>query len=219
VTAPHDQQIIDRLIEPRSKRPAHIRPGESVALRLLVFVTAPIWVSAIGVAILARLGRGRRPLFVAHERVGHRREVLWVPKIATAAVAGNQRKWLGLVELAAGPPADLNIDGGIEHWLRRTGIDELPQLGLVLGGTMRLVGPRPVTPTELAEMTEDDPEAGIDFLQPGLVGLWQVLDRHAYLLPERRAFDMMMVDNWSPRLRRRILALSLRQAIGRASAT
>lgn len=210
-----DQDLTEALV---AKDPAHsddITPGESRLTRAVVALLSPMWLSAIGVAALGRVFRRRRPVVVMHERTGFGRQPLWVPKIATAAVESNERRFGGLVELATGPPVELNVDGRLEHWLRRTGADELPQLFLVLAGTMRVVGPRPVTRSELEAMTTADHRVGVDFLHPGLVGLWQVLDRHAYKLPERRDLDMLMVNNWTPALQRRLLLIAARQTLGR----
>lgn len=214
-SSPTDQSLVDELVAHRSARPTTIRPEESLLMRLVVFVASPVWVSAIVVAALVRLCRLRRPALVLHERVGYGRTRLWVPKIATASVATNDRRLFGLVEVATGPPAELAVDGWFERWLRSTGFDELPQLALVLFGRMRIVGPRPVTSHELEIMARGETEVGIDILQPGLIGLWQVLDRHAYLLPERRRLDILMVDNWSARLRWRLVLLSGQQVMDR----
>lgn len=208
-----DRATLKSLAAYGAVRPGSIRPRESTLVRALVLVASPGWIAAIGGAVLLRLLRGRLPVIVLHRRIGFARRPLLVPKIASAAVASNSRRFGGLVEVADGAPATLHVEDGPERWLRRTGLDELPQLLLVLAGTMRLVGPRPVTSEELSEMGPD--EVGVDVLAPGLTGLWQVLDRHAYSLPERGNLDQMMIDNWSPRLRRRLLLLSVGQAIER----
>ena len=210
-----DEEMIAELTEPDAVRPVRIRAGESLLVRLLVLLSVPVWGAVFGIAVLLRLGRGKRPVLVFHERVGHGRKRLWVPKIATSAVATNERRFAGLIEVATGGPVQLDVPDGFEQWLRHCGFDELPQLSLIVRGEMRLVGPRPVTPTELAEMAATGNEVGVDTLQPGLVGLWQVLDRHRYELDERRALDALMIDNWSRRLQLRIVALAWRQALSR----
>lgn len=206
-----DKALIESLTTVGARRPSRIDPRESGLMRAAVLVAAPAWLAGIATATLSRILRARLPLFVLHERVGFGRAVLWVPKIATASVAENERRLGGLVQLATGPPAELDVDGRVEHWLRVTGADELPQLLLVVAGSMRLVGPRPVTADELAEMAPEGSDAGIDHLHPGIVGLWQLLDRHRYELRERRDLDMLMIDNWSRTLRARILGMSVRQ--------
>lgn len=207
-----DEQLIARLTRPDRVAPQTIEPGEALAVRLLVLVTAPLWASVFGAALLGRLVRGKRPLLVFHERVGYQRTPLWVPKIATAAIAANKRHYGGFIEVATGPPSPVRSDGNLEQWLRYSGIDELPQLALVLRGKMRIVGPRPVTPGELVEMADETGAVAVDVLHPGLVGLWQVLDRHRYELDERGALDRLMVANWSRSLQRQIITIALSQA-------
>lgn len=79
--------------------------------------------------------------------------------------------------------------------LRRTSLDELPQLLNVLRGEMSLVGPRPLTEAELA----DYGTARHAYLQvtPGITGLWQVSGRNGLTMTQRAAFDMQYVQELS----------------------
>ncbi|WP_055525424.1 sugar transferase [Streptomyces graminilatus] len=88
--------------------------------------------------------------------------------------------------------------------LRRTSIDELPQLINVLGGHMSLVGPRPPLPEEVEEYS---PEVKRRLLvKPGLTGLWQVSGRSDLPWEEAVRLDLGYVDNWSMGLDLEILA-------------
>jgi Undecaprenyl-phosphate galactose phosphotransferase WbaP len=80
--------------------------------------------------------------------------------------------------------------------LRKTSLDELPQLWNVLKGDMSLVGPRPIVQAEM-------PKYGSGFLLytqvlPGITGLWQVSGRNDTSYTERVALDSYYVRNWSP---------------------
>jgi Undecaprenyl-phosphate galactose phosphotransferase WbaP len=83
----------------------------------------------------------------------------------------------------------------IGRFLRRTSLDELPQLWNVLKGEMSLVGPRPVVQAELERYGEDV----VYYLmaKPGMTGLWQVSGRNDVDYDTRVYFDSWYVKNWS----------------------
>ncbi|MDY3277117.1 MAG: undecaprenyl-phosphate galactose phosphotransferase WbaP [Staphylococcus chromogenes] len=81
------------------------------------------------------------------------------------------------------------------HFMRRTSIDELPQLFNVLIGQMSLVGPRPIIKDELSYYKDD-----VDYylmVKPGMTGLWQVSGRNDVDYETRVYFDSWYVKNWS----------------------
>ncbi|EOD8995836.1 MULTISPECIES: undecaprenyl-phosphate galactose phosphotransferase WbaP [Klebsiella pneumoniae complex] len=83
----------------------------------------------------------------------------------------------------------------IGHFLRRTSLDELPQLFNVLRGEMSLVGPRPIITAELARYNDE-----VDYYllsKPGMTGLWQVSGRSDVDYETRVYLDAWYVKNWS----------------------
>jgi len=77
----------------------------------------------------------------------------------------------------------------VGKWLRRTSIDELPQLINILRGEMSIVGPRPVQMDEIAECYRDMADV-VYSIRPGLTGLWQVAGRSTVSYEERIALDL-----------------------------
>lgn len=92
-------------------------------------------------------------------------------------------------------------------WLRKTSIDELPQLWNVLTGSMSLVGPRPPLPTEVAEY--DVWHRRRLSMKPGITGLWQVEARHEPDFDRWVEHDLVYIDGWSIWLDVKILLKTL----------
>jgi lipopolysaccharide/colanic/teichoic acid biosynthesis glycosyltransferase len=93
------------------------------------------------------------------------------------------------------------------HLLRRTSLDEIPQLWNVLRGEMSLVGPRPTLPEQVVHYTPR--QRGRLAVRPGLSGWAQVRGRNAVSWPDRIELDLFYVANRSPALDLRIIALTL----------
>jgi lipopolysaccharide/colanic/teichoic acid biosynthesis glycosyltransferase len=83
--------------------------------------------------------------------------------------------------------------------LRRTNIDELPQLFNILRGDMSLVGPRPLQLRDCALLAQTDPEAyqRRQVVVPGLTGLWQASDRSESSSAHMVRLDLEYIDRWS----------------------
>jgi lipopolysaccharide/colanic/teichoic acid biosynthesis glycosyltransferase len=90
---------------------------------------------------------------------------------------------------------DPRIIAGIGHFLRRTSLDELPQLWNVMKGDMSLVGPRPIVASEQIRYGEIQPL--YLRVRPGLTGLWQVSGRNNTSYSDRVKLDAYYVRNWS----------------------
>lgn len=83
----------------------------------------------------------------------------------------------------------------IGKWLRKTSMDELPQLWNILKGDISLVGPRPIVQDELKKYGSG--RSTLLALKPGLTGLWQVSGRNDVSYDERVKLDIYYIENWS----------------------
>jgi exopolysaccharide biosynthesis polyprenyl glycosylphosphotransferase len=101
-------------------------------------------------------------------------------------------------------------------WLRRSSVDEVPQLWNVVRGDMSLVGPRPALPQEVARY-DVDPRRRL-VVKPGMTGLWQVSGRSDLSWSESVRLDVHYVDNWSLGLDLWILARTIRAVAGHRGA-
>lgn len=93
------------------------------------------------------------------------------------------------------------------RWLRKTSLDELPQLFNVLQGKLTLVGPRPIVKDELKYY--GDEAVLFDKVRPGITGLWQVSGRSELTYSDRVKLDLYYVNNWSVWLDIYILAKTI----------
>jgi lipopolysaccharide/colanic/teichoic acid biosynthesis glycosyltransferase len=100
---------------------------------------------------------------------------------------------------------------GFGRWLRRTSLDELPELLNVLKGDMSLVGPRPLLMQYLPRYSPE--QARRHEVRPGLTGWAQVNGRNALSWEEKFALDVWYVDNRSILLDLRILLITVRQVV------
>jgi lipopolysaccharide/colanic/teichoic acid biosynthesis glycosyltransferase len=83
----------------------------------------------------------------------------------------------------------------IGRFIRKTSLDELPQLFNVLRREMSLVGPRMISPEEVVKYSQWD--INLLTVRPGITGLWQVSGRSDVSYEERVQMDMYYIRNWS----------------------
>lgn len=195
----------------------------SVILLLLV----PVFLL---IAVLIKLD-SRGPVFFTHERVGAKRkktarETVWaitnfgMHKFRSMSANADSRVHEDYIrDFVAGRVQPSEENGGqfkltkdprvtrVGRVLRRTSLDELPQLFNVLKGQMSLVGPRPVPPYEVAcyRNGENKRLAAL----PGITGLWQVNGRCRVSFEEMIRMDLEYVRNASLWLDLRILLLTI----------
>jgi exopolysaccharide production protein ExoY len=186
-----------------SSRPPGFVDGVERAAGVAFLIAASPLIAASG-AIVAVLSR--RSPFIAHQRVGHAGEVLWVWKLRTMwdrrTPETHEQGWVEYIvaEPAGGRknPFDHRITSRFARFLRRHSIDELPQLWHVARGEMSLVGPRPLTRTELSRYYGTR-AAQVLSVKPGITGIWQTRGRSAVKFPERAAMDLELVNGLNAR--------------------
>ncbi len=104
----------------------------------------------------------------------------------------------------------------IGGFLRRTSLDEIPQLMQVLQGQMTLIGPRPIVPHELEKYSIYGPK--LLTVKPGLSGMWQTSGRSDTTYAERIHLDMRYIDNRSVKLDAKLLAKTVVTVLKRTGA-
>jgi lipopolysaccharide/colanic/teichoic acid biosynthesis glycosyltransferase len=164
-----------------------------------------------------------RPVLFVQERVGRngrlfrlykfRSMVADAEELLRASPALYERYAAGDFKLPEGEDPRVTRLGAM---LRRTSLDELPQLWNVLRGDMSLVGPRPVVPAELTEY--GDYERLLQRAKPGITGVWQVSGRSSVHYPERARMDLRYIGQRSLAVDLRLLLRTLPAVISRRGA-
>ena len=151
----------------------------------IIIVFLPVWLL---VCILIKL-TSKGPIFFLQDRPGYKKKIFKVYKFRTMKP--------GLEQMIKGKEVSKDDDRitGIGKFLRRTKIDEIPQLLNVLKGEMSLVGPRPERVASLEDYT-DEISKRLDML-PGLTGLAQVSGNIYLSLEDRYKLDVYYVEHFS----------------------
>jgi exopolysaccharide production protein ExoY len=182
---------------------------------LLLVISIPLLiVSSIAIALLSR----RSPL-VAHLRIGEHNRPFWMLKLRSMweRNAPSQFGWIEFV--VADPvndlkgPADPRVTSRFAAFCRRHSIDELPQFWHVVRGEMSLVGPRPLTRSEI-DRHYGAHAAELVSVKPGLTGLWQVCGRSKIGFPQRAVLDLRLVREMTPRMYLAILLRTVSTLVG-----
>lgn len=192
------------------------RQVERVVALLALVLLSPVLL----VLVLAIRLDSPGPSFFRQERVGRGDSRFHIWKLRTMTVDAEAR----LVELssaneAAGLLFKMRDDPRVTRlgrWLRRTSLDELPQLFNVALGQMSLVGPRPALPSEVEQYPPDVRHRLV--VAPGMTGLWQVSGRSDLSWEEAVRLDHQYVDNWTLALDARILGRTVRAVLRRRGA-
>ena len=204
----HDIPLIEVIRDPLVGSASAVKRVFDVALAAVLFVVA------VPVMLLVALAVGltsRGPVLFRQERLGKDRRPFTMLKFRTMrqeadeslhhaylheSMNGDGSHTVGAGELYKADHGDLVTRSG--SWLRRTSLDELPQLINVLRGDMSLVGPRPCLGYETEYFAPHHYER---FLVPaGITGLWQVTARAHASFAEALEMDVMYARDWSLRL-------------------
>jgi exopolysaccharide biosynthesis polyprenyl glycosylphosphotransferase len=177
--------------------------------RLLLKRAIDVAVSAVGLVVLAPLMlaiavavklSSPGPVFFVQPRYGHNRRRFRMYKFRTMVDGAHQQQaQLEHLNEVSGPAFKIKNDPRLTtlgKWLRRTSLDELPQLFNVLLGQMSLVGPRPLPERDVHRFTDGALMRRFS-VRPGLTCLWQVLGRSDVSFDDWIALDLQYIDSWS----------------------
>jgi lipopolysaccharide/colanic/teichoic acid biosynthesis glycosyltransferase len=207
---PERLPISDQSLSPRLRNDAHrvtfrIKRVVDIVVASLALVLLSPLIALVSIGL--RL-ESRGPVLHVRPRVGRDGLLFRMYKFRTMTIDAEERLQTmqhlnvggaRLIRIANDPR--VTPMGAI---LRRTSLDELPQLWNVLRGEMSLVGPRPQAPDEVQNYTESERKRLA--VLPGMTGLWQVTARDNPNFEEWIRLDMHYIRNWSVWLDFQILA-------------
>ena len=165
----------------------------------------------IVVAILIK-STSRGPILFRQERYGLGKRTFRIYKFRTmVADAESAQAALEHMNENSGPVFKIFKDPRITTvggWLRKTSIDELPQLINILKGEMSFVGPRPLNMRDVGRFSEAWLMRRFS-VKPGLTCLWQISGRSNVSFDRWIALDLQYIDNWSLQMDLKILAMTI----------
>lgn len=193
-----------------------VRMVDIVVASLVLLIGSPIWLC---IALSVKLS-SPGPILNKQTRVGLDGEWFDMLKFRSMYMDAEQR----LADLMAkneaqGPLFKMKDDPRrtpVGKFLRRTSLDEIPQMINILRGEMSLVGPRPPIPREVAQY--EDWQKRRLAIKPGLTGLWQVRGRSDISFDEGVLMDLYYIENWSMRLYFQILLRTIPAVLSRRGA-
>ncbi len=211
-------QVRQNLLDPKRltlKRAADVLLSVFGGIAILPFLML--------IALAIKL-ESRGPVFFQQERIGRDGQPIHILKFRT--MARNAEEILKTYlqenpELREEWEADQKLRNDpritrVGAWLRKTSLDELPQLWNVVRGEMSLVGPRTIVDDEIVKY--GSAFAAYKRVRPGMTGLWQVSGRNDLSYKQRVHLDRFYICNWSTWLDILILAKTLPVVLGRKGA-
>ena len=171
---------------------------------LILIASAPV----LGLVALAIATTSSGPVIFSQERVGLGKRRFQIYKFRTMVVdAESMQAALEHLNHASGPAFKVRRDPRVTRvgsFLRKSSLDELPQLVNVLLGDMSLVGPRPLPMRDYKGFSVDGHRRRFS-VKPGITGLWQISGRSEITFDHWMKLDMDYIDQWSLWLDAKIL--------------
>ena len=185
---------------------------------LSVMALLVIWPVMLVIAVLVMLDGG--PAFFAQSRVGRNGRLFKVYKFRSMKKGSDRlEEMLSPEELAEySKEYKLQNDPRISklgNFLRRSSLDELPQLWNIIRGEMSLVGPRPLLPSELTGNYTPEERQKLMSVRPGLTGYWQAMSRNesSYATGERQKQELYYIGRVSFWMDVKIILMTVKRVI------
>lgn len=198
---------------------------------LLVIITAPLWLTVMLILVVLQAILNPGPPFYASKRLGKHSRGFNMYKFRSMGAQYSKHgknaiddfRAMGREDLVQEYKRDFKVENdpritAFGNFLRKSSLDEVPQIFNVLKGDLSLVGPRPIPANELEAKFSKTHGALLHEVRPGITGLWQVSGRNDISTRERVELELFYVQNWSFWLDIKILFKTILVVLNRTGA-
>lgn len=200
------------------KKPIYPRVKRVLDVIISVMALLVIWPVMLIIALLVKRDGG--PAFYAQKRVGRNGRLFKVYKFRSMKVGADKLEDFLTPEELAEYRRDYKLKNDpriskLGNFLRKSSLDELPQLWNIIRGDMSLVGPRPLLPSELTGNYTPEERQLLMSVQPGLTGYWQAVARNesSYLTGERQKQELYYIGRVSFLMDVKIILMTVERVI------
>lgn len=202
----------------KDKKPFYPRIKRGLDVFISIFALLLIWPVLLVIALLVRRDGG--PAFFAQSRVGRNGRLFKLYKFRSMKVGADKLEDILTPEELELYRKEYKLQNDpritkLGNFLRKSSLDELPQLWNIIRGDMSLVGPRPLLPSELTGNYTPEERQQLMSMQPGLTGYWQAMSRNesSYLTGERQRQELYYVGRVSFKMDMKIIFMTVKRVI------
>ena len=202
----------------KDKKPFYPRIKRGLDVFISIFALLLIWPILLVIALLVRRDGG--PAFFAQSRVGRNGRLFKLYKFRSMKVGADKLEDILTPEELELYRKEYKLQNDpritkLGNFLRKSSLDELPQLWNIIRGDMSLVGPRPLLPSELTGNYTPEERQQLMSMQPGLTGYWQAMSRNesSYVTGERQEQELYYVGRVSLKMDIKIIFMTVKRVI------
>ena len=200
------------------KKPIYPRVKRVLDVTISVMALLVIWPIMLVLALLVKMDGG--PAFFAQSRVGRNGHLFKLYKFRSMKVGADKLEDILTPEELAAYRKEYKLLNDpritkLGNFLRKSSLDELPQLWNIIRGDMSLVGPRPLLPSELTGNYTPEERQLLMSVQPGLTGYWQAMSRNesSYVTGERQVQELYYIGRVSFMMDMKIILKTVERVI------
>ena len=202
----------------KEKKPFYPRIKRGLDVFISIVALLLIWPVLLVIALLVRRDGG--PAFFTQSRVGRNGRLFKLYKVRSMKVGADKLEDILSPEELELYRKEYKLQNDpritkLGNFLRKSSLDELPQLWNIIRGDMSLVGPRPLLPSELTGNYTPEERQQLMSMQPGLTGYWQAMSRNesSYLTGERQQQELYYVGRVSLKMDLKIIFMTVKRVV------